>query len=186
VNWGFRLVGAPPKQSLQLTASDSAIAEWSLAPDATRAIPPGQYSVQAVLNVAGGQGWSGSVSSTKVSVQVSDAPATMSESQKYMKALLTVDSAGSNLDVAFTAADAFTKAFPHNIAGMTLKAGVLERQNKFLDARNLASAAIQAYYAKKPPPKEPPVPLLVLHDRVSQEAFSSKKISQTVPSSQKR
>jgi hypothetical protein len=172
VKWGFQPVGRTASQQLQIDASRSAIVEWQIPGEATRAIPPGQYFVQAVLNVSGGSGWTGSVESTKVAIQISDEPAALKETDRYMKALLTFDIAGNNLDQAFASADAFNKAFPQNVPGIELKARVLERQKKFRDARDLAGKAIETYFAQKPAPKEPPVPLLELFDRLNEEVFS--------------
>jgi hypothetical protein len=172
VKWGFQPVGRKASPQLQLDGSKSAILEWQIPAETTRTILPGQYFVQAVLNVSGGTGWTGGVESTKVSVQVIAEPANLKETDRYLKTLLIVDTAGTNLEQAFSAADAFNKAFPQNVPGMELKARVLESQKKFRDARDLAGKAIETYFAQKPAPKEPPVPLLELFDRLNEETLS--------------
>jgi len=173
MKWAFQRSTQLSTPQLQLTPMQSAIIEWQMLPEATRGIPPGQYFIQAVLNAAGATGWSGTVESTKVSIRVSDEPATLKESDRFMKTLLTVDTAGSRLDEAFSAADAFTRAFPQNLAGMELKARVLERQKKYREAKDLAEKALEKFSAQTPTPKEPPVPLLELYNRLDAEAFDA-------------
>ena len=173
LKWTFQRATQIPVAQLQLTPMQSAIIEWQMAAEATRAIPPGQYFVQAVLNASGASGWSGTVESTKLSVRVTDEPASPKEADRYMKALLIVDTSGRNLDQAFSAADGFNKAFPQNVLGMELKARVLEAQKKYKDARDLAGKALQQLFAHTPAPKEPPVPLLELYDRLDAEAFNA-------------
>jgi hypothetical protein len=171
LKWAFQRSIQIPAAQLQLTPIQSAIIEWQMPPEATRGIPPGHYFLQAVLNVTGASGWTGTVESTRVSVQVSDEPATLKEADRYMKALLIVDTVGTKLDEAFSAADAFSKAFPQNVPGMELKARVLERQKKYRDARDLAGKALEKLFTQNPVPKEPPVPLLDLYYRLDAEAF---------------
>ncbi|HKU25048.1 MAG TPA: hypothetical protein VJQ54_06220 [Candidatus Sulfotelmatobacter sp.] len=170
VKWAFQRSTKIPSAQLQLTPLQSAIIEWQMAAEATRAIPPGQYFVQAVLNATGASGWSGTVESSKVSVRVNDEPASPKESDRYMKTLLIVDTSGNDLDQAFSAADTFYKAFPQNVPGMELKARVLEAQKKYREARDLAGKALQQLFDHSPAPKEPPVSLLELYNRLDAEA----------------
>lgn len=171
LKWAFQRSTPILTAQLQLTPMQSAIIEWQMLPEATRGIAPGQYFVQAVLNASGASGWNGTVESTRVSVSVGDEPTTLKDADRYTKTLLIVDTAGSKLDEAFSAADAFNKAFPQNVPGMELKARVLERQKKYREARDLAGKALEKLFTQNPVPKEPPVPLLDLYYRLDVEAF---------------
>lgn len=171
LNWAFQRVTQIPTAQLQITPMQSAIIEWQMPPEATRSIPAGQYLVQAVLNATGASGWAGTVESTAVSIRLSDEPAILKESDRYLKTLLIVDASGSNLDHAASAVDAFTRAFPQNLQGMELKARILERQKKYREARDLTEKTLEKFLEQSPSPKEPPVPLFDLYNRLNAEAF---------------
>ncbi len=137
---------------------------WWLAGGETQSIPPGKYSLKAVLDssdVKVAEAWKGKVSSRPVSLAF-ESPRQLSQPEETRKEIQNarVDALGGNSDQAIARLLGITRNQPKNVEALSLAARLLADAGRLEQAHELYSRAIDAWYESSTQPGAEPVLLL--------------------------
>jgi len=172
-NWTFETAGSPDVNAVTLDSNSIIQAQWLVSPDDTGKLTPGVYQIVASLKIdasADPNGWTGTVTSRPVTIQVADEPPSPSSDQQTRKQVLLAtfkDFAGDH-DGALAVVNAVLGNDPHNVQLLSLKSGLLAESGDFFNAFTAVSDAVAAVYTQNPQPPEPPGDLILQqHDMLT-------------------
>ena len=138
-----------PATNLLLTSESAGETGWWIAPAQTGALPPGQYTLHAVLNTTNSlSGWQGVAKSRSVNLTVMDEPGALSSEQFATKQLLAADYAASQNNFASAAGhlNQLLATQPDNITART-RIGDLHRASQQLpEALASYQSALATYF----------------------------------------
>ncbi len=166
--WPLSPLGEAPAR-LVLGPQGLGLAAWWVPPQDTAQIPPGDYSLEAVLDTTSSpEGWKGIVLAEPVEVSVSVEPSPLDSRLEAEKALAFArfHAGGEALADALQAVDGLLAKQPANVAALWFRAEILEVSGDDPAALQAYEAAGEAFYAANPDAGEPPVPLLRALDEI--------------------
>ena len=157
VLWPLQLVGAPTDPVLTLGPTDYVQASWQISSANVSALPPGDYTITANIQVSQSNGWNGSAQSAPLTITVGPEPA-LTSSQQAEKVFQTAEFALNNNDLstAITLTQQLRIAQPDNALAGAVAANILKEAGyptlAFLEASN----ALATFYRVNPNPVEAP------------------------------
>lgn len=165
--WPFRLIGSPATSTLTLSPTNYVIAIWQLSSSDTLALVPDTYQLTATIQINNDSGWSGTVSTSPITIQVSPEP-TLTSDQQQLKALLTAQyqTNAGDLGGALTTVQQYLALNPTDPIGMSAAANLLELLGYPDLAYFYALAAVNAFAQADPTPVEAPSNLLTMYQRL--------------------
>jgi hypothetical protein len=163
LRWGLTLVQPPEAKSVLLDGSSSAEVKYALNPQAAAQVPPGEYLLQAVLEVATGatlpqELWRGRVASAPVKLKISPSPAQPSAADRASMNMQRAEffSTTSDWAHALESAQAALKDNPKLIRAQMIQGEAKEAQGDLAGARDAFSQALRLFGQQHPDSYEEP------------------------------
>jgi hypothetical protein len=165
--WPFKLAGSPSTPTLTLDTNSYVTANWQISSSDTLALPPDTYQLTAAIQITSTTGWSGTSSTSPVSIQVGPEP-TLTQDQQQLKTLLVSEyqTNTGDLDGALTTVEQYLNLNPGDAVAMTAAANLLELQGYPGLAYTEALNAVNAFEQAEPTPIEAPSNLLSMYQRL--------------------
>jgi len=165
--WPFKLAGSPSNPTLTLDTNSYVTANWQISFSDTLALPPDTYQLTATIQITSTTGWSGTSSTSPVSIQVGPEP-TLTQDQQQLKTLLVSEyqTNTGDLDGALTTVEQYLNLNPGDVVAMTAAANLLELQGYPGLAYTEALNAVNAFEQAEPTPIEAPSNLLSMYQRL--------------------
>jgi hypothetical protein len=157
VQWPLKLVGTPSDAVLTLATTEYVQASWQMSSTDVSAIPPGDYTIGATIQVSNSNGWNGLVQSVPLSITVGPEP-TLTPDQQAEKTFQASEFAVNSDDLvsAVTATQQLRTAQPDNPGAAAIAANVLNLAGYGALAFLESSDALDTFYRLNPAPVEAP------------------------------
>ncbi len=163
VDWGLTLVQPPEAKSVLLDGSSNAEVNYALNPQAAAQVPPGEYLLQAVLEVAAAttlpqELWRGRVASVPVKLKISPSSAQPSAVDRANMNMQRAEffSTTSDWANALQSAQATLKDDPKLIRAQMIQGEAKEAQGDLAGARDAFSQALRLFDQQNPNSYEEP------------------------------
>jgi hypothetical protein len=168
--WPLERIG-PPARQLTLTGADVGVAAWWVSPADSAAIPPGEYTLDAILDSTNAPaGWQGIALGEPVRVTVAAEPSPLGVDLRSEKALALANFEVSRggLDAALRHVEVLLDRDPGNLGALLFRAEILELTGEDRAALEAYRATLDAFDAAHPDSPEPPVDLIASHAAVGE------------------
>jgi hypothetical protein len=163
LDWGLTLVQPPEAKSVLLDGSSSAEVNYALNPRAAAQVPPGEYLLQAVLEVAADttlpqELWRGRVASVPVKLKISPSSAQPSAADRANMNMQRAEFFSTTRDWAnaLQSAQAALKDDPKLIRAQMIQGEAKEAQGDLAGARDAFSQALGLFDQQYPNSYEEP------------------------------
>jgi hypothetical protein len=171
-----------PSNSIALDCAVYAQIDWWLTPGETSLLSTGSYTIDLVLNTTNAVqpgAWKGIVEAVPAELSLVSEPAPLSEAQaenKYGQLGQYDLFVESPLD-ALNQVNQLLALYPTNLAGLRLKAEVLDRLGRAAEALAVCRESLAEFYRREPTPPEPPGNLMELRRRLEDELLAPMQLS---------
>jgi hypothetical protein len=157
VSWPLKLAGTASDPVLTLAPTDYVQASWQMAAADVSALPAGDYTITANIQVSKSNGWNGSVQSIPLTITVGPEP-TLTADQQAEKVFQGAEFAVNNndLNTAITITQQLRLDQPDNATAGAVAAGILNQAGYESLAFLEASDALSTFYRVNPTPVEAP------------------------------
>ena len=157
VSWPLKLAGTASDPVLTLAPTDYVQASWQMSGADVSALPAGEYTITANIQVSKSNGWNGSVQSIPLSITVGPEPA-LTPDQQAEKVFQGAEFAVNNndLNTAITTTQQLRLDQPDNATAGAVAAGILNLAGYESLAFLEASDALTTFYRVNPTPAEAP------------------------------
>jgi MBG domain (YGX type)/PASTA domain/Bacterial Ig-like domain (group 3)/Dockerin type I domain len=157
VSWPLKLAGTASDPVLTLAPTDYVQASWQMAAADVSALPAGDYTITANIQVSKSNGWNGSVQSIPLSITVGPEP-TLTADQQAEKVFQGAEFAVNNndLNTAITITQQLRLDQPDNATAGAVAASILNQAGYESLAFLEASDALSTFYRVNPTPVEAP------------------------------
>lgn len=153
VTWPLKLASTPV-DAITLSAESPAVAVWTLGPEATSALPPGEYSIRAEHPAIG--------ASRLILLTVSNEPAELTPEQGSLKTRVRsrIEEWTGTPETALRILTEWLEKAPADIAVLADKSGLLAEMDRLAEALDFADRALTAFTEQVKEARHPPVGLL--------------------------
>ncbi len=153
----LKLVGTPSDTVLTLATTEYVQASWQMSGTDVSAIPPGDYTISATIQVSNSNGWNGLVQSVPLTITVGPEP-TLTPDLQAEKTFQVSEFAVNSDDLvtAVTATQQLRTAQPDNPGAAAIAASVLNLAGYGALAFLQSSDALDTFYRLNPAPVEAP------------------------------
>jgi len=127
-SWNSVLLSPPEQPALTLASRSWIALEWTLDESGSAVLEPGDYQIEAVLEISGASGWNGTAISPPAILRITDA-VEASSAQQASEALIRTSllMRKGATDEAAAAIDALLLAQPDSVRALQLRAELAER-----------------------------------------------------------